>query len=471
MGSSRVRSATRVLALVAGLVLVVSVAGGGQVAPAAEAPTDPALTQLRLRIATTSDWAAVDLEELRVRAAHITSTTGVEHVWSRQNGWSVVAAGGDAEVVIDLVAELAPGASPRMAIAKGRVGSATVELLRTDASAYVPVAKADLVTQDPDRNVVVDGLDRGAVLGDGLQVPRVDDRRLTLAFYYPWFDADDVDDRRIAPDDPASWFATSSRAHVEGMVAEAASAGIDGFLVSWEGALHGDVVDLLAASAAATPGFVLAPTLELRTFVRDTLLGSRFDVAAAAEAVRDFFRRVPASSTLTVDGRPVVVAFGMWDLDADEWRSLRQELADLDLFVVGDRLEPGFAVDGHYRYDPNSSSIDELDERNQVALDRTKLESMVDPDARRHLWAATASPGFDNRASTLLLGRQFTARADGWRYDQTWRVALRSSPDWVFVTSWNEWYEQTHVSPGRRTGRVALDQTAAWSRRFAATAG
>ena len=39
-------------------------------------------------------------------------------------------------------------------------------------------------------------------------------------------------------------------------------------------------------------------------------------------------------------------------------------------------------------------------------------------------------------------------------------------PEWVLITSWNEWYETTNVAPGTTTGTRALDQTRTWTRRF-----
>jgi len=48
----------------------------------------------------------------------------------------------------------------------------------------------------------------------------------------------------------------------------------------------------------------------------------------------------------------------------------------------------------------------------------------------------------------------------GERYQATWDAALASDPDWILVTSWNEWYEGTAVEPSVRFGDLALRQTA-----------
>jgi hypothetical protein len=75
------------------------------------------------------------------------------------------------------------------------------------------------------------------------------------------------------------------------------------------------------------------------------------------------------------------------------------------------------------------------------------------------------TPGYDDR----LLGRitsLFIDRRAGARFDESWQASMSTLPEWVLVTSWNEYYEQTHVMPGTTTGTLALDQVATWSGAF-----
>lgn len=458
----------RRLALVAALV-------GGSVLHSAPEPSAAVapdlLTRMQIRVTTSSDWTSVDLQGIDVRARRTSSTTSTDAVWDKTGGWTVVRTPGtsQASAVIDLFGELTPTDAPRIVAAKGREGTARVEVLAANAGDPRLVTEVVLDTQDPVRNVVSADIDRSALLADELVLPEVDDRNLALAFYYPWFGARAPADSKVSPDKPASWYATTDRQHIQGMVGEAAGAGLDGFIVAWEGALHGEVVDRLVDEVETRSDFFLAPVLELRAMRTRTLLEDRFDPSKAAVALADWFLRVPAANRLEVDGRPVVVAFGMWDLSAAEWRAFRTGVAHLDPFIIGDRDDPSLAVEGAYHYDPNTRSISELEATYAGSMERARLQPALDPSRQQLLWAATASPGFDNSGSKLLLGRRFTDRAGGWRYDQTWRVAVESRPEWVFVTSWNEWYEQTHISPGRTTGRAALDQTTTWTERFHAS--
>ena len=81
---------------------------------------------------------------------------------------------------------------------------------------------------------------------------------------------------------------------------------------------------------------------------------------------------------------------------------------------------------------------------------------------KQRLWAASVSPG-QNMSYTTPLFPQHQDRKDGDRYDLTWSAALTSEPEWMLVTSWNEWFEATHIAPSKKFGTKALNQTAAWA--------
>jgi hypothetical protein len=62
------------------------------------------------------------------------------------------------------------------------------------------------------------------------------------------------------------------------------------------------------------------------------------------------------------------------------------------------------------------------------------------------IWTATVQPGFDD---TLIADRRrpVLPRLDGGLYQATWQAATASRPDWIFITTWNEWWENTHIEP------------------------
>ena len=65
---------------------------------------------------------------------------------------------------------------------------------------------------------------------------------------------------------------------------------------------------------------------------------------------------------------------------------------------------------------------------------------------RGKLWAATVVPGHDNY---LVAGtnRLLEPRQDGRYYLDSRNIALNSNPDWILITSWNEWFENIQIEP------------------------
>ena len=79
-------------------------------------------------------------------------------------------------------------------------------------------------------------------------------------------------------------------------------------------------------------------------------------------------------------------------------------------------------------------------------------------------------PGYDD---TRINGRTPTfavSRQDGEFYRRTFQGAIDSKPDWIVITSFNEWLEGTQIEPSKRYGRQYLDLTRTLADRFRAAA-
>jgi hypothetical protein len=78
------------------------------------------------------------------------------------------------------------------------------------------------------------------------------------------------------------------------------------------------------------------------------------------------------------------------------------------------------------------------------------------------LATATVMPGYDE---TRLSGRsgRVVPREGGEFYDRQWQAALASGADWVVISTWNEWAENTQVEAGQRFGEVYVWRTRFWS--------
>jgi hypothetical protein len=65
----------------------------------------------------------------------------------------------------------------------------------------------------------------------------------------------------------------------------------------------------------------------------------------------------------------------------------------------------------------------------------------------RRVFAATVSPGYDDTHLGDSSSHRVTDRAGGAYYEAQWTAALDGVPDWILITSWNEWYENTGIEP------------------------
>ena len=73
-------------------------------------------------------------------------------------------------------------------------------------------------------------------------------------------------------------------------------------------------------------------------------------------------------------------------------------------------------------------------------------------------------PGFDNSKSSPV--RLKMDRGDGQIYRVLWDSALRAKPDWIVVSSWNEWPEGSEIEPSLEFGDKYLQITSEFSKRF-----
>jgi glycoprotein endo-alpha-1,2-mannosidase len=80
----------------------------------------------------------------------------------------------------------------------------------------------------------------------------------------------------------------------------------------------------------------------------------------------------------------------------------------------------------------------------------------------------TIIPGYDDRNTGRPMPRPVTDRWGGETYRAFWQDAIAAAPDYVLITSWNEWHEASELEPSVEYGSRALDDTATFSQQFLA---
>jgi hypothetical protein len=185
-----------------------------------------------------------------------------------------------------------------------------------------------------------------------------------------------------------------------------------------------------------------------------------------------------SSAFLKVDHKPVIFAYNrvnLFQVPVSSWPSIiegvRQRAGDFVLIGDGQQSSSAYLFDGIHSY-----GLTGLPETFGKKLTTAKLDAF-------HSWAASYySDGVKiarqhNKISCLVVKPGDDARKaykwdtqmdrlDGQTYRVLWDEAIKANPDWVIITSWNEWLEGTEIEPSRELGEKYLQITAEYSKRF-----
>ncbi|HID22466.1 MAG TPA: hypothetical protein EYP14_08700, partial [Planctomycetaceae bacterium] len=78
----------------------------------------------------------------------------------------------------------------------------------------------------------------------------------------------------------------------------------------------------------------------------------------------------------------------------------------------------------------------------------------------------TVIPGYDD--TKIRRPGLKVPRRDGALYRMQWEEAIAAQPDWVLITSWNEWHEGSEIEPSVEHGDQYLKLTAEYAKPFVA---
>jgi hypothetical protein len=256
---------------------------------------------------------------------------------------------------------------------------------------------------------------------------------------------------------------------VDRQSAEARAAGSTGFIASWWG--RGSFEDRgipLLLSAASRHGLAVSAYYEK---VDGDNAASR---KAAAVADLDYLigRYGGDKAWLRAGGKPVVFVYGraLGALTPADWRVvLAQARRDnpRGAVFIADSEAPDFAsaFDGTSTYNITGQT-----QRNPPAQVRAwahlAYPEMVAAAGAGKISTVTVIPGYDDRETGRPPPRPVTDRWGGEVYRALWQEAIAARPDWVLITSWNEWHEGSEIEPSVEYGNRALDETALYAREF-----
>ncbi len=292
----------------------------------------------------------------------------------------------------------------------------------------------------------------GAMIASAVRPP------LVLAFYYNWYDENTWRPDRV-PDLPASPYVSRDAGAMARQISQARGAGIDAFVVSWWGAGNPTDSNLqVMLDQARAADFKVAVDFELTS----PFYGSKQDAINSLKNLLATHAQQPAY--LRADGKPVIFFWREQRYSVEEWRDIRNTVDPNHQSVwiaEGVKEQLGYlnVFDGFHLYSIAWAP--------DVAAELQKWPSRVRAYGADKLWIATVMPGNDD-TRTNRPGAYVRDRRNGDFYRDAWRGAFASYPDWIIITSWNEWVEGTMIEPSVTYGNLYLDITRDFAAQFKA---
>ena len=452
------------------------VAGSGLAVGAVAQPAD-VVYPVEIVVTTTSDWTVVRLVDATLVVDSVTIEAG-----GGAPGLRVTTAGelaisktsyDETPVTVRAAGYIAnPAATFSIWIAKGHIGDTTVALSAPGAA--VPFASFrhhGIAVGNPVDNarwfpISVAEL-AARVVPRSLEAPTdaTAGGRKVLAFYYPWYGTPSGPSGRWVHWNPAhanydathvpasGYYDSLDPETVRRHIRQAEATDIDGFIASWWGPNSFEDRALAVLMRVAEEESFLV-TIYYETAETTTQIVS--DVAALVS------RYGTSPAFLSIEGKPVIFFYirVAEKFTIEEWKGV---FAGLDargksVFSVGDRLDPAYlhAFDGLHTYNPVGMTLEETRTQYAAASLAARLKGS--------LFAATVIPGYEEGYPGAT--GPVEPRDDGATYHAYWEIARASKPQWVLITSWNEWREGSEIEPSVQFGAAYLEYTgeevAAW---------
>lgn len=306
-------------------------------------------------------------------------------------------------------------------------------------------------------------------------VPRVTisrSARPVLAFYYTWYHPSTFCGCAMS-DLPVHPYESGDPATIDRQIREAWGAGLTGFITSWPG--PGNTQDanlrLLLSRVAAfdrQTGHQFVTSLYFESdadAVRGNLSGAMSYAIHHYTSEPHFFRW---------HGKPVIF---IWHPVGNgrtlaTWSRVRRQVdpghrliwsaegTDLGLLRMFDGIHLFSAGDWGLQ-DGTMAAVD--------ASFRTRVNAYNASARAQKIWAAGVEPGYDD---TRVPGRarpHRVPRKGGATYRLSWIAAIASHPDWITVSTFNEWFEGAMIEPGRTYGTTYLRLTRQYADRWRAS--
>jgi len=276
------------------------------------------------------------------------------------------------------------------------------------------------------------------------------EHRISNSTFYPQLGAYDTHDPKV----------------VEQHCRWARDAGIDGFIATWwqPKDFHDKGLPLLLETAEkfdldVTVYFETVPNSKPEKALQDVLY------------ILENYGSHPA--WLKVEGKPVIFVYGraLGQIGPNGWLWVTVEANrryPKGAVFIGDRLSKRTAriFDGIHTYNITGATEGKTPEEIRAVVRKGFAKVKETPAGR--ILCFTIIPGYDDSKLGRGDPRPVTERHEGRTYRVLWEEAVAANPDWVLITSWNEWHEGSQIEPSFEFGDRELKTTAEFAPKFKA---
>lgn len=302
-----------------------------------------------------------------------------------------------------------------------------------------------------------------------------------LAFYYPWYGTPErhghwVHWENVRSNEHDIGSATHypvrgaydsyDSAIIDWHIQCAGTNGLTGFISSWWGrdSFEDQVMPLLL-NAAAKRNFKISVYWE-------TAPGRGSEqIARAVEDLAFLVTRYGAKPAfLKVNGKPVIFVYGrvLEQIPRASWPAIIPEAQAKagDFLLIADSYAADYArlFDGLHTYNIAGFVAGKSPAELRPAIASEYLNSVKAARTFGRISCLTVIPGYDDtkiRKPGLKVDRR-----DGSVYRVLWEEATKANPDWVLITSWNEWHEGSEIEPSFEDGETYLNLTGGLAPQF-----
>ncbi len=430
-------------------------------------PAPTSYYRLRFSFNTKADWATLSTTDPRVLIVRQISSQNNPQILTMSTGQVSIAqpitsaiAGNSVGVLVDYaISAVNVDTSPVMfTVSSGNLGNSWTAIWNVNGNSTSFLQLSDTLNL-PGQGVWQIAMNPSLAQIAPLQVaawqtPTIN--KMAWAFYYAWYPYLSNWQSPEFTDQPAQLYTSGDPVAIQRQMSQAKGAGLNGFISSWAGpGTWGDTYFTTILDSASAQSFAIAPYLEILDANGNPQ--SPTVIVQWLTYLLSTYGNHPAF--YKVGGRPVVFVWATYALPLSSWSSIFAQVratgVDAAFLSMGVDWNDLSVFDGLHMYGYNSDTIATIFPSLKPQVKYYHLVADTWAPTRAKIWSPGVAPGFDD---SLVPGRipAVQPRLGGAYYQSQWDILNAANPDWVAITSWNEYFENTYIEPSMTYGNQYL---------------